>query len=117
MMYYLINYVPTILCVIISIASIKIDFGVFAILYLFAQPLYLLIVNTLYICNKTISWFNSIIHMFSTVLLNVIYVIIIHKIKTGYYIGDVPEGIYYLMIGIPCVIILIGTCIMYFVKK
>ena len=97
--------------------SIKIDFGVFAILYLFVQPLYLLFVNLYFICKKNIPYFNSIICMTSVVVFNVLYTIVIHKIQTGYFIGDVPEGIYLMMLGIPISIIVIGIIVMIFLKK
>lgn len=116
-MYYLLNFVPSILYIIDSIVPIKIDFGVFAITYLFAQPLYLLIVNIPFVCKKSISCVASMIYMFSVIIFNVLYTIIIHKIQTGYFIGDVPEGIYYLMIGVPALIIIVGMGIIFLIKK
>ena len=116
-MYYLLNYAPSILYIIVSIVSIKIDFGVCAITYLFAQPLYLLIVNIPFVCKKSISCVASIIYMFSVIIFNALYTIIIHKIQTGYFIGDVPEGIYYLMTGVPALIIIVGMGIMFLIKK
>ena len=116
-MYYLLNYTPAILYIIDSMVPIKIDFGVFAIIYLFAQPLYLLIVNVPFVCKKSISYATSIICMLSVIIFNVLYTIIIHKIQTGYFIGDVPEGIYYLMIGVPALIIIVGMGIIFLIKK
>jgi len=107
-MYYLLNYAPSILYIVVSMMDIKIEFGVFAIIYLFAQPLYLLIVNIPFVCKKSISCVASIIYMFSVIIFNVLYTIIIHKIQTGYFIGDVPIGIYFLMICIPIIIIVVG---------
>lgn len=117
MMYYLLNFVPSILYIIDSLVTIKMDFGVFAIIYLFAQPLYLLIVNIPFIYKKSISYVTSIICMISVIIFNVLYTIIIHKIQTGYFIGDVPEGIYYLMIGVPTLIIIVGMGIIFLIKK
>ena len=116
-MYYLLNFAPSILYIIDSIVPIKTDFGVFAIIYLFAQPLYLLIVNIPFVCKKSISRVASMIYMFSVIIFNVLYTIIIHKIQTGYFIGDVPEGIYYLMIGVPALIIIVGMGIIFLIKK
>lgn len=104
-MYYLLNYFPSILYIIVSKVSIKMDFGIFAIAYLFVKPLYLLSVNIHFICKKSISYSVSMIHMFSVVIFNVLYTIIVHKIQTGYFIGDVPEGIYYIMFEVPALII------------
>ena len=116
-MYYLLNYAPSILYIVVSMMSIKIDFGVFAIIYLFAQPLYLLIVNVPFIYKKSISHVVSIIYMVSVIMLNVLYTMLVHKIQTGYFIGDVPEGLYYLMAGIPTLITIVGVGIMFFIKK
>lgn len=116
-MYYLLNYVPPLLYIMVSMMSIKIDFGVFIIIYLFAQPLYLLIVNVPFICTKSISYVDSIIYMISVIIFNVLYTIIMHKIQTGYFIGDVPVGLYYLMAVIPTLIIIVGVCIIFFKLK
>ena len=116
-MYYLLNYAPSILYIVVSMMSIKIDFGIFAITYLFAQPLYLLIVNAPCVCKKSISCVASIIYMFSVIIFNVLYTIIRHKVQTGYFIGDVPEGIYYLMTGVPALLIIVGMGIIFLIKK
>lgn len=98
-------------------SSIRMNFGVFAIIYLFAQPLYLLTVNVPFICKKSISYVVSIICMLSVIMFNVLYTMLVHKIQTGYFIGDVPEGLYYLMAGIPTLITIVGIGIMFFIKK
>lgn len=116
-MYYLLNYVPCILYIIDSIARFKIDVGVFAIIYLFAQPLYLLTVNIPFICKKSVSYVGSIICMFSVIVFNVLYTMLVNKILTGYFIGDAPEAIYYLMVGVPALIIIVGLGIVFFIKK
>ena len=116
-MYYLLNYAPFILYVVISMLSIKINFGVFAITYLFVQPLYLLIVNIPFIYQKSISYATSIICMLSVIMFNILYTMLMRKIQTGYFIGDVPEGIYYLMTGVPVLIIIVGMGIMFLIKK
>ena len=116
-MYYLLNYAPSILYIIVSMFSIKINFGVFAIIYLFAQPLYLLIVNILFIYKKSMSYVVSILCMLLVIVFNVLYTMLYNKIQYGYFIGDVPEGIYYLMIGIPTSIIIIGMGIVFLFKR
>lgn len=117
-MYYLLNYVPSILYIVVSMLSIKINFGIFAVTYLFAQPLYLLVVNIPFICKKSISYVAGIICMFSVIVFNVFYTMVLHKIQTGYFIGDVPEGIYCLMVGVPVLIIIVGMVgIMFLIKK
>ena len=101
----------------ISLMRIKVNFGIFAIAYLFLQPLYLLLANIPLICKKTLSYISSTMYMISAILFNVLYTIIIHKVKTGYFIGDVPGGVYFLMLCIPTVIILFGIGIVYLLKK
>ena len=59
----------------------------------------------------------SIICMLSVIMFNVLYTMLVHKIQTGYFIGDVPEGLYYLMAGIPTLITIVGIGIMFFIKK
>ncbi len=116
-MYYLLNYAPSVLYITISLKSIKIDFGVFAIAYLFAQPLYLLIVNVPFICKKSISYASSLTYMVSVIIFNVLYTIIAHKIKTGYFADDVPISIYFCMLCIPMMIVVFGIGILYSFKK
>lgn len=116
-MYYLLNYVPCILYIIDSIVNFKIDIGVFIIIYLFAQPLYLLIVNIPFVCKKSISYVGSSICMFSVIVFNVLHTMLVNKILTGYFIGDAPEEIYYIMVGVPTLIIVLGLGIVFFIKK
>ena len=116
-MYYLLNYIPSILYIIDSIVPIEMDLGVLAIIYLFAQPLYLLIVNVPFVCKKSISYATSIICMLSVIIFNLLYTMLMHKIQTGYFIGDVPEGIYYLMAGVPILITMVSMSIVFLIKK
>lgn len=122
-LYWLLNYAPIFLQIILFGVSlnIKIDFninfGVYAIINLFVFPVYLLLVNAIYINKKMLSFTKGISCMLSVIILNIILILITHKIQTGYFIGDVPEGIYYLLIGIPTIIILIGMGIIYFLRK
>lgn len=117
MIYYFLNYIPSILYVVIMLSSIEVGFGVGAIVYLFVQPLYLLIVNASFVCKKSISYTHSIICMLSVVIFNGVYTIIEHKIRTGYFAGDVPIDIYILMFGVPIVVIVLGIGILYLLKR
>lgn len=112
-MYYLLNYIPLILHMVVLMMPIKMNFVVFFSMYLFAQPMYLLIVNIPLLCKKSISYIVSIICMTSVIILNVLYIMILHKIQTGYFIGDVPEQIYYLLFIVPTFIILLGVLMVY----
>ena len=122
-MYWLLNYAPIFLQIILFGVSLNIEinfninFGVYAIINLFVFPVYLLLVNAIYINKRMLSFTKGISCMLSVIILNIILILITHKIQTGYFIGDVPEGIYYLLIGIPTIIILIGMGIIYFLRK
>lgn len=116
-MYCLLNYIPSILYTIGLVMGVKLDVGAYIVLYFFAQPLYLLIVNIPLINKKIVSYVSGMIYMFSVIVLNALITMIMHKIQTGYFLGDVPEGIYYLMIGIPSLIIMTGIGIVFLIKK
>ena len=119
-MYYLLNYIPCITQVLITIFRdvFNIDLlTVYAIMYLFLTPIYLLLINFIYLRNGYLTFTKSIVFMLSVIFMKVAIAIVAHKIETGYFIGDVPEQIYYLMIGVPSVIVIIGTCVIYLIKR
>ncbi len=96
--------------------SFNFDVGLYFGSNLLGLPIYLLIINIIYIIYKNISYKSSIMCMLAAILLNVLILLISHKIKSGVFLGDVPEGIVYLLIIIPAIIVLIGMVIFYFVK-
>ena len=96
--------------------SYNFDFTVYASLNLIGIPLYLLVINIIYIVHKSVSYISSIICMLATILLNVLVLLVCHKMKYGVFIGDVPEGVYYVLIIVPSIIVLIGIVGFYFVK-
>lgn len=122
-MYYLLNYLPffikmtTHVIVLSGKISLNINFGLYMIISLFILPIYLLLVNGYYILVKGISYKLSCTCMLSVIFLNVLVFMITHKIQQGTFIGDVPEGLYYLWIGIPSAIILIGIIIYYLIRR
>ena len=122
-MYWLLNYLPLIMQIVIhsiplvSKISLNINFGLYMVISCFILPIYLLLVNGYYIKSRVISYKLGIVCMISVVLLNVLVFLISHKIRHGTFIGDVPEGLYYLWVGIPCAIMLIGMAIYYFVNR
>ncbi len=75
------------------------------------------VAETVIVVAIIISYTKSIICMLSVIVFNVLCFIITHKIQTGYFIGDVPEGIYFLMAGIPVLIIIVGVGIIFLMKK
>lgn len=121
-MYWILNFIPILaqmyICITAIFAHINYNFDVtlYALLNLLGIPIYLLIINIVYLTHKSISYTSSIICMLATILLNVLVLLVGHKIKYGVFIGDVPEGIYYLLIIVPLIIVLIGIVIFYFVK-
>lgn len=122
--YYLLNYIPSFIHTILFLIHIKFGFVlcspmdiVYAVFLYLVTPVYLVIINASYLIKGHISYIKSITCMLSVIGINVLWFIITHKIKTGYFIGDVPEGIYYLMFGVPASIILLGICIFYFIRN
>ena len=127
-MYWYLNYLPLVIDCVIEIYLIFQKFCGFRHEYnhmstivmflwlLILSPIYLLCVNFNYINKKSITYTMSVICMVSVIVARVVDTIISHKIKWGTYIGDVPEGIYYILIIVPVIIILIGMSIFYFVK-
>ena len=118
-MYYLLNYIPSIVYIVMFMLPkpITLDAVVYITIYLFIQPLYLLAVNIYFIYQKSISYVVSIICMVSVVIFHILPIMIYNKIKTGYFTGDVPEGVYYLLFFIPFSIIIVGITIAYFIIR
>ncbi len=102
-MYYILNYFPLVIQALIFAipAAINSNFALFAIYNLLLIPVYLISINIHYLHKKQLSYLRSIAFMIS------------HKLKTGYFIGDVPEQIYYLLFVVPAFIILLGVLIVY----
>lgn len=121
--YWILNFIPVLaqmyICITAIFAHINYNFDVtlYALLNLLGIPIYLLIINIVYLVHKSISYTSSIICMLATIILNVLVLLVGHKIKYGVFVGDVPEGIYYVLIIIPSIIVLIGIVIFYFVKS
>lgn len=118
-MYYALNYFPLMLQVLIFIIPINFNkhLALYVFMNLFMIPIYLLIVNQWYFRKEILLYSKSILFMISVIIINILMFMIVHKIKYGTFIGDVPEGIYYIMVFVPVAIILIGTLILYFVNK
>ena len=121
--YWILNFIPVLaqiyICITAIFAHINYNFDVtlYALLNLLGIPIYLLIINIVYLGHKSISYTSSIICMLATIILNVLVLLVGHKIKYGVFVGDVPEAIYYVLIIIPSIIVLIGIVIFYFVKS
>ncbi len=118
-MFWLLNYIPLLFQIVLHITPLisklqfNLNFGIYMILYLFITPLYLLLVNFYYLKLSLIPYKISCIYMLSVVLLDFVVFLVIHKIKYGTFIGDIPEGLCILMIVIPVAIILLGILIHY----
>lgn len=121
--YWILNFIPVLaqmyICITVIFAHINYNFDVtlYALLNLLGIPIYLLIINIVYLVHKSISYTSSIICMLATIILNVLVLLAAHKIKYGVFVGDVPEEIYYVLIIIPSIIVLIGIVIFHFAKS
>lgn len=116
-MYYILNYVPFAFIVILYSLNISMNPALYLALYLLGQPIYLLTVNIRFVLAGKMTYVKSLIYMLSAVILGVVFTIVEHKIRTGYFMGDVPEGLYCLMAGIPAFVIAIGMAMTYIIKK
>ena len=121
-MYWILNFIPILaqmyICITAIFAHINYNFDVtlYVLLNLLGIPIYLLIINIVYLTHKSISYTSSIICMLATILLNILVLLVGHKIKYGVFIGDVPGELYLLLIIIPFIIVLIGMGIFYSIK-
>lgn len=128
-MYWCLNYLPLIIDCVIDIYSIAQKFCgirheynnmltiIMFLWLLILSPVYLLCVNFNYINKKLITYAMSVGCMVSVIAARVVVMIISHKIKWGTFIGDVPEGIYYLLFFVPFSIVMVGITIIYFILR
>lgn len=118
-MYYLLNYIPCIMqFVLFNLPfEVNMDIVVYAVLYFFVMPVYLLIVNCRFLLKGIFTFLKSICFMLSVVVINVAIIMVVHKIKTGYFFGDVPGSLYGIMLGIPSAIILIGSVLIFLLRS
>ena len=84
---------------------------------LILRQIYLLCINIFYIHRRIVSYQKSIVTMLCVIITSVFLTLLLHKLEWGVFIGDVPEGIYLLLVCIPSVIVIIGISIYYFIKK
>lgn len=124
-MYWVLICAPLIIELILSIHSLIIKPLVYSsiinysiwIWVLLGRQIYLLLINYIYIKRHTITYAIGLLSAIFVICLSVGNILILHKIKYGVFIGDVPEGIYYLLMCIPIIVVLIGMAIMYFFRK
>lgn len=119
-MYWMLICLPLIIEVIVGIYSLHVPVvvnGLIWIWVLLGRQSYFLLINYVYIKQQKITYIIGLLSVICIICLSVGTILLLHKIKYGVFIGDVPEGIYYLLIGIPTMIILIGMAIMYFFRK
>ncbi len=120
-MYYILNFFPFVIQTLICLDYIK-NNTVFQnwlqVLYVVALlagfPLYMILINAVFLKSGRISYRKSIFCMTGVTILNTAWFLVAHRIKFGTFIGDVPGGIYGAIIVIPVIIILIGLAIVYY---
>ena len=117
-MYYVFNYIPALVLGLIAITHFKISSEAFLWSSFIGLPIYLLIVNLVYLQRKKRSlkgWGVSVINVIIELLLNIIISMIRLKILYGTFFADVPRQLFYLRFFIPFVIVLIGFILYYFI--
>lgn len=83
---------------------------------LIVRQIYLLIINIIFINRKKIIFPVGILCMLGVITISVGMMLVFHKIQYGEFIGDVPSGIYGLLLGVPTVIVIIAMSFYYFIK-
>ena len=81
------------------------------------MPIYVVIVNAVYVLKKELSLIKSYICMVSIAFIYFTVTVIANKYRYGSFLGDAPDLIFYLCVCIPCVIFTIGIVVIYFIKK
>ena len=120
-MYWLLSSVPLILGVLSELYSILGGFSdfnntrnTFVIIWvLLLSPIYLLIINSIYINRGVVTYLTGALYILSIIAVRVGIRLLFYKIQFGTFVGDVPEVIYYWLFGIPATISIIGMIILY----
>lgn len=118
-MYFILTYLPLMLQLLVFMTPI--NFNNHLNLYVFYNLAgiagYLLIVNEYYLLQRKTSYFKSAILMILVFAMRILLLLISQKILTGTFMGDVPQGIYYILFFVPVLIVLVGMLILFFVNK
>ena len=121
-MYWFLNCLPLIIELSIEIYALYIPIRYNAmennlmwLWILIVRQIYLLIINIIFINRKKIIFPVGILCMLGVITISVGMMLVFHKIQYGEFIGDVPSGIYGLLLGIPTVIVIIAMSIYYFI--
>ena len=122
-MYWFLNCLPLIIELSIEIYALYIPIRYNAmennlmwLWILIVRQIYLLIINIIFINRKKIILPVGMLCMLGVITISVGMMLVFHKIQYGEFIGDVPSGIYGLLLGIPTVIVIIAMSIYYFIK-
>ena len=117
-MYYVLTYLPPIIWLAVAHPSIiKINIAEFCVVIFFVEPIYLLLINAVYILKKDLKFYKGLIYMVSIPMINWLYIIRDRLIDTGTFAGETPLDFFFSIPGIPLAIILIGTMVIYLLKK
>lgn len=124
-MYWLLTFAPFIIEMMLGVYSLMepsthyspiVDCAMWGWVLL-GRQIYLLLINYIYIKRHVVTYVTGLLSAICIICLNIGGILILHKIEYGVFIGDVPGGIYFLLAGIPAVIIVIGMGIMYFIRR
>ena len=117
-MYYLLNFIPSILYAATLIEDMGENFFLFlAVFVLFLQPVYLLFVNIFFLSRRALSYFKSIICMALATLFNPLYTMVVYEVNMGSSVGSSFETACVLMVVVPTAIIIIGLLLSNFIKQ
>ncbi len=78
---------------------------------LIGRQIYLLCINLYYVCKGRVSYIRSMVSMVGIIVLSVGLMLGFHKMQYGTFMGDVPGGVYCLLIIIPSIVVFAGVAI------
>lgn len=118
-MCFILNYLPLMLQLLAFMAPISFNghLNLYVFYNLAGIAIYLLIVNEYYLLKIKTSYFKSAMLMISVFAMRILLFLISQKILTGTFMGDVPEGVYYILFFVPVLIVIAGTLLLFFVNK
>lgn len=119
-MYYLFNYLPILFLFCPNTLLRHISGGLTLLIISVIMPLYVVIVNAVYVLKKELSLVKSYICMISIAFICFTVAAIGNKYMYGYFFGEIQDALepmLYLFVYVPGMIYTIGVVVIYFIKK
>lgn len=85
--------------------------------YIFIKPVYLLVISLIYILLNKLKYMQGLVYMITIILAEFIIEIVYNKLRYGSYLRGTPAGLYCLPYSIPCIMILLGVGIIFYIRE